>query len=661
MSIKHRKTEAALSSKSNKETEQALQLLWKESGVKDYVLKYNLTTKERISRAPSKGKSSTQTVYSDREEATKGTTAGKFCKVDKEATYEAIQSTWINRAKRDVVSVCETINQLLDHPIMSSEDQKAVILIQKCVRGWLLRTRRARGELFPVEEQAMADSRVMLSIYGAKVFSLAPRERRMLVVEHFASRKIVRALRKFCAAISKRNKCSSAEISAAIKIQKTLRGHWSRKFVRLNKRHLTRATSFLEFRASEFTSISRDYLNRLFRCPPAPPRLTSCRLQALAACRLQTSIRRHSAVQTIDKERRRRAAAITILQSQTRAHIARSSYDKTLCNQLTRRILRHWNKIMWTMCSPERYLVREAKRMGKAAVDDSMIATCMGEVRRSLWLNDSVDQSLVNDQPNQLLSACGLQVVEVTADAHRADDVSVRTSWKILPTQDDEEIILGGKGEEEATAGSEQQQQQQQQQQQVSRSPRLVCDIEKDYDEAQVCMDTSVFFEAILAERKAIILQSSYRCHQARARKRLWQQERGAAAARSSSLVYRSSSSPNRSQVDSSQLEVSSPIMRSPSSRSPTNRGLSRAQSREVLAEWKKGIEEKVSTIHEQLTDSARKRFLSKSPPASRMDVETALLLSPDNKGGGQHVLLMSPQAAPKKLMSLPHLPSPPH
>ena len=85
-------------------------------------------------------------------------------------------------------------------------------------------------------------------------------------------------------------------------------------------------------------------------------------------------------------------------------------------------------------------------------------------------------------------------MVEVTADAHRADDVSVRTSWKILPTQDDEEIILGGNGEERATAGSEQQQQQQKQQQ-GSRSPRLVCDIEKDYDEAQVCMDTSVFFE----------------------------------------------------------------------------------------------------------------------------------------------------------------------
>ena len=51
-------------------------------------------------RAPSKGKSSTKTVYSDMEEATKAGTAGKFRKVDKEATYEAIQSTWINRAKR---------------------------------------------------------------------------------------------------------------------------------------------------------------------------------------------------------------------------------------------------------------------------------------------------------------------------------------------------------------------------------------------------------------------------------------------------------------------------------------------------------------------------------------------------------------------------------
>eukprot|EP00960_Hanusia_phi_P063621 765521-Hanusia_phi.AAC.15 len=75
----------------------------------------------------------------------------------------------------------------------------------------------------------------------------------------------------------------------------------------------------------------------------------------------------------------------------------------------------------------------------------------------------------------------------MTSDQHGADDSSVRTSWKILPSRESEEIILGGAKEGEAAAEPKQQQHQ--------STPRIVCDVTKEYKEANVCMDGSVFFK----------------------------------------------------------------------------------------------------------------------------------------------------------------------
>ncbi len=58
--------------------------------------------------------------------------------------------------------------------MLTADVEAAVVVLQRMVRGWLVRKKRAAGELFPVEMQAMADAKVLMLAYGASVYSLSP-------------------------------------------------------------------------------------------------------------------------------------------------------------------------------------------------------------------------------------------------------------------------------------------------------------------------------------------------------------------------------------------------------------------------------------------------------------------------------------------------------
>ena len=106
-------------------------------------------------------------------------------KVDGEGTNRAIQETWRSKGGRnnkgDVSGMCKRINSLLENPLMVGDEEEASLRIQRLVRGWLVRSRRARGELYPLEAQALADGQYLLEKYGARVFALSPRGRRRMV------------------------------------------------------------------------------------------------------------------------------------------------------------------------------------------------------------------------------------------------------------------------------------------------------------------------------------------------------------------------------------------------------------------------------------------------------------------------------------------------
>lgn len=111
--------------------------------------------------------------------------AGLLMKLDGEGTNRAIEETWRAKGGRknkgDVTGMCARIDALLDNPLMVGDEEEASLRIQKLVRGWLVRSRRARGELYPLEAQALADGQYLLGKYGARVFGLSPRSRRRMV------------------------------------------------------------------------------------------------------------------------------------------------------------------------------------------------------------------------------------------------------------------------------------------------------------------------------------------------------------------------------------------------------------------------------------------------------------------------------------------------
>eukprot|EP00288_Rhodomonas_lens_P013148 CAMPEP_0177697006 /NCGR_PEP_ID=MMETSP0484_2-20121128/4284_1 /TAXON_ID=354590 /ORGANISM="Rhodomonas lens, Strain RHODO" /LENGTH=264 /DNA_ID=CAMNT_0019208017 /DNA_START=150 /DNA_END=940 /DNA_ORIENTATION=- len=121
--------------------------------------------------------------------------AAGLIRVDKDATSKAIQAAW--KGGRNVSQMCAKISNLLDNPILTADSERACLILQRYVRGWLLRKRRAAGKLFPVEQQSLCDGKVLLRLYGAKSFALDAHQRRRKIREHYAALKIQRFLARF--------------------------------------------------------------------------------------------------------------------------------------------------------------------------------------------------------------------------------------------------------------------------------------------------------------------------------------------------------------------------------------------------------------------------------------------------------------------------------
>jgi hypothetical protein len=242
------------------------------------------------------------------------------------------------------------------------------VTLQSVTRGWLLRrARKAGAVLFPVEAQALADGRVLIHKgYGGRVYSLGPPQRRSMVNKHFAARKIQRAWLMHwsaaCTRLQAEGSCISlapedsllnvaphvigpdlacADVPAVKVLQRAMRMYAARKCCRRMRLRLSKAVNFLRFLSTDLAAAT----------------MTAASLiKDAAAMRVQSFWRGASCRQMLKGKQLARARAALLLQRHARGWSSRRKMAQEqsllLRRLLLKRVVRWWNKIMWTVYSP---------------------------------------------------------------------------------------------------------------------------------------------------------------------------------------------------------------------------------------------------------------------------------------------------------------------
>ena len=293
----------------------------------------------------------------------------RFAVEDTAGTRQAIQHEWKQgMMKKDVLSACARIDAFLDNPLLASDEDRAAVTLQSVTRGWLLRrARKAGAVLFPVEAQALADGRVLIHKgYGGRVYSLGPSQRRSMVNKHFAASKIQRAWLMHwsatCARLQAEDSCISlaaedsllnvaprvigsdlacANVAAVKLLQRAMRMYAARKCCRRMRLRLSKAVNFLPFLSTDLAAAT----------------MTAASLiKDAAAMRVQSFWRGASCRQRLKGKQLARARAALLLQRHARGWSSRRKMAQEqsllLRRLLLKRVVRWWNKIMWTVYSP---------------------------------------------------------------------------------------------------------------------------------------------------------------------------------------------------------------------------------------------------------------------------------------------------------------------
>ena len=335
-----------------------------------------------------------------------GTVSGmrsRFVVEDAAGTRQAIAHEWKEGIKtKDVLSACARINAFLDNPLLTSDEDRAAVTLQSATRGWLLRRARKAGALlFPVEAQALEDGRLLMSNgYGARVYSLGPSERRVLVKEHLAAKKLQRAwfLHRSPSGSSLQNEdscifvgpedsllnvpghailselgCSEKQAgSAAEVLQRAFRVHAAIKRCLRIRLRLSKAVNFLRFLSTDLAAATIT---------------DAARIKNAAAVRIQSIWRSARCRRGLIDNRGFRAGAALVLQKHVRGWSSRRKMGKLLEKLLLKRVLRWWNKIMWTVYSPgkgggeetaehgPRFFGEAGSRQGSVAAENGLLNT----------------------------------------------------------------------------------------------------------------------------------------------------------------------------------------------------------------------------------------------------------------------------------------------
>jgi len=292
---------------------------------------------------------------------------GRFAVEDAVGTRRAIQHEWKRgRQTKDVLAACARINAFLDNPLFASDDERAAVTVQRAARGWLLRLARKRGTLlFPVEAQALVDGRVLMhNEYGARVYSWSPPERRQAIVHHFAARHLQRVWRKHalaaarlrpedsCISVAPEDSllnvtaginyidfaCSQEQAVSAVELlQRATRCRLARKRSERMRLRLSKAVNFLRFLSTELSTATTT---------------DASRIRIAAAVRMQACWRGTLSRRRLKERNGSQGCAAVMLQKTVRGWSSRRKMAKILERLLLKRVLRFWNKVMWTLYSP---------------------------------------------------------------------------------------------------------------------------------------------------------------------------------------------------------------------------------------------------------------------------------------------------------------------
>lgn len=214
------------------------------------------------------------------------------------------------------------INNLIDNPLLSTDNIAAAVIIQRYTRGFLTRRRRQMGLLYPVEAQSHADARAMMPHYGASVYALDPAQRRQRVVEHHAAARIQRAVRKRIIKGGRGDGGGGGGEplggfvggAAALSIQRVVRGHLARAACRRALSRMSKASAAY----SKF--LSTDLVVR--------PGSGSCRQRDMAATQIQSAFRGSACRKWVRGERARAIWATVMIQSWFRGRAVRRFADR---------------------------------------------------------------------------------------------------------------------------------------------------------------------------------------------------------------------------------------------------------------------------------------------------------------------------------------------
>ena len=549
---------------------------------------------------------------------------GRFAVEDCQGTVLAIQDEW-KRGKRskNVLDACARIDAFLDNPLLVDDEARAAATVQRIARGWLLRRARTRGALlFPVEAQALADGRVLMhNHYGARIYSMGPAERRRLVTEHWAARRLQRMFgrQRRAAAAGHGDPCASPQPEPSffsVGPDDSLLFDFS---PRESCEGLLHGATGVQ-QAAHAAGVLQ------------PRGAAALRLQACwrgASCRLRARLYRAS-----------RAGAAVALQKTFRGWLCRRRIERLQQRVLMKRALGLWNKVMWTVYSPGRRcvgydLTPSTGQYGGCAVDcEPAAASTPVHTNLSAAMDIEEEDAVVQETPR-----------DVSAQ-------TVRQSWRVEPDRHAGQCgALARGGPSRAVAQTHAQ----------AQWP--------DTYTRSMCFEPGALAQAIAMDSGAVLIQRAVRAylsgtragalgtrvgslHRAGNRAGKFQpvlnepagpshatppgggpaiQGGGTNAGASLAAdVARggagagagAASSPARSTPPSPALPPATPVL--------AGTGCEREQ---VLSAWKKGIETQVSIIHEKLVDSARKgssarsRSRSPLPPPSAAGSSKPLLV----------------------------------
>ena len=528
---------------------------------------------------------------------------GRFAVEDSQGTVLAIQDEW-KRGKRskNVLDACARIDAFLDNPLLVDDEARAAATVQRIARGWLLRRARTRGALlFPVEAQALADGRVLMhNHYGARIYSMGPAERRRLVTEHWAARRLQRMFGRLrrAAAAGHGDPCASPRPEPS------------------------------------FFSVGPD--DSLLVCSPRescegllhgatgvqqaahaagvqqPRGAAALRLQACwrgAACRLRARLYRAS-----------RAGAAVVLQKTFRGWLCRRRIERLQQRVLMKRALGLWNKVMWTVYSPGRRcvgydLTPSTGQYGGCAVDcEPAAASTPVHTNLSAAMDIEEDDAVMQETPRDVAAQ------------------TLRQSWRVEPGMHAEQCgALARGGPAHAVAQTHHAQ---------TQWP--------DTYTRSMCFEPGALAEAVAMDSSAVRIQRAVRAYLSGTR--VGSLHRAGDSAGKLEPVLNEPAGPShatppgggpaiqggginagaslaadgaRGGAGAGLGSASSPVRSTPPSpalppATPVLAGTG-CEREQVLSAWKKGIETQVSIIHEKLVDSARKgssaRSRSRSPP----------------------------------------------